>query len=64
MKIEANLIRKMLEEVKEESLKPVEEEPLIKDALEKMYNFGIMHFYHEMLTKLYKADEIMKGVSA
>lgn len=64
MKIEASLIRQMLEDVKDESLKPVSDEPLMKDALEKMYNFGVLHFYHVMLTKLYEADEISKGVSA
>ena len=64
MKIEASLIRQMLEEIKDESLKPVDDETLLKDALDKMYNFGVMHFYHQMLTKLYEADEIVKGVSA
>lgn len=64
MKIDVSLVRQMLEEVKDESLKPVADEPLMKDAMEKMYNFGVWHFYHVMLIKLYKADEISKGVSA
>lgn len=64
MKIEIELVKKMLEETKTESVKPVDRSMLLADAYDKMYNFGVLHMYHEMLIKLYEADRVAKGVSA
>ncbi|MBQ1790347.1 MAG: hypothetical protein II008_09225 [Oscillospiraceae bacterium] len=64
MKIEIELVKKILEEAETESLKPVNDSMLLADYGDKMYNFGVEHMFHVMLMKLYDAQDVAKGVSA
>ena len=64
MKIEIDLVKKLLEEAKTESLKQVNDSMLLADYGDKMYNFGVEHMFHVVLMKLYDAHDVAKGVSA
>ena len=64
MKIEIDLVKKMLEEAKTDSIKPVDNSKLVADFGDKMYNFGVEHMFHVVLMKLYDAVMMSKGVSA
>ena len=62
MKIEIDLVKEMLEAVKAENTKPVDDSQLLKDAYDKMFNFGVSRMYHAMLTKLYEAEMAVRGI--
>ena len=64
MKIDLETVRRLLDEAKDEGLKPVNDAHLMADYGDKMYNFGVEHMFHVVLMKLYDAQDVAKGVSA
>lgn len=62
MKIEFDMIRKFLDEARDESLLPVDDSNLMKDYGDKMFNFGVQRMFHEVLMKLFDAEEIARRV--
>ncbi len=62
MKIEFDMIRKFLEEARDESLLQVDDSHQMKDFGDKMYNFGVQHMFHAVLMKLFNAEEIARRV--
>ena len=63
MKIEFDVVKKMLEDAQAESHKPVSDTSLMMDYGDKMFNFGVDRMFHKTLMKLYEAEKIAKGVS-
>ena len=64
MKIEVDLIKKILEDARDEALKPVDDSELMKDINEKFFNFGVSHMFYVALGKVYDAEKIAREVSA
>ena len=64
MKIEVDLIKKILEDARDEALKPVDDSELMKDINDKFYNFGVLHMFHVALCKVYDTEKIAREVSA
>lgn len=64
MSIDADLVKKMLEESREELLREVDNERLLADQLDKMFNFGVLQMFHTVLGKVYQAEIIARKVSA
>ena len=64
MSIDADLVREMLEESKEELLRKVDNERLLADQLDKMFNFGVLQMFHTVLAKVYQAESIARKVRA
>lgn len=62
MKIDLETVRRLLDEAKDEGLKPVNDAHLMADYGDKMYNFGVEHMYHAMIMKLFRAEDIARGV--
>lgn len=62
MKIEFQLLKKVLEETKDECLKPVSDGSLMTDYMDKMFNFGVQHMFYKVLNKLDEVHETVKGV--
>ena len=62
MKIEISEVKRMLEMVRDESLKPVDDSVLLKDINDKFYNFGVHHMFYAALNKLYDMERIGKAV--
>ena len=58
MKIELDEVRRMLETVRDESLKPVDDSEPLKDIDDKFYNFGVHHMFYAALNRLYDAERI------
>ena len=59
MKIEINSVKKILEDVKDSSLRPVRDEPILADAYDKMFNFGVLHLFYQVLIRLDNAEKLL-----
>ena len=64
MKIEVDLIREILENARDEALRPVDDTMLIKDINDKFFNFGVENMFYFALNKVFDAEKIAKEISA
>ena len=53
MEISTEKVREMLNKAMDESLKNVQEEPVLADAYDKMFNFGVRHMFYAIWEKIF-----------
>ena len=59
MKIEINTVKELLEQTMGRNVRPVQEEPLSADAMDKMFNFGVQAMFYDMVNELNKVERIL-----
>ena len=64
MKLDSEMLRGMLDKLRDESKKPVNNDQQVADYMDKMYNFGVDHMYYMILNKLDETERIARGVGA
>lgn len=64
MKLDSEMLRGMLDKLRDESKKPVNNDHQVADYMDKMFNFGVDHMYFVIMEKLDEAERIARGVSA
>ena len=64
MKVDTGLLRRMIEEARDECLREVNEDILLADINDKFFNFGVSQMFYRVLTKLDEIKRISREVSA